>query len=82
MAVLLFVVRPPASGGPGAGRYLRRDHRGHGVSAGAAAPTPVERQSALVLRDDEEDGTPPHRSTVDLKTGIAVIRVTPGPFRS
>ncbi|MCZ0990771.1 DUF6191 domain-containing protein [Streptomyces diastatochromogenes] len=41
-----------------------------------------ERQSALVLRDDEEDGAPPHRSTVDPTTGIAVIRVTPGPFHS
>lgn len=35
-----------------------------------------ERQSALVLRDDEHDGAPP-RSTVDLTSGKAVIR-TPG----
>ncbi|MFE3069263.1 DUF6191 domain-containing protein [Streptomyces sp. NPDC059247] len=35
-----------------------------------------ERQSALVLRDDEEDGAPPHRSTVDLKGGRAVIRIS------
>ncbi|MGA5193455.1 DUF6191 domain-containing protein [Streptomyces exfoliatus] len=34
-----------------------------------------ERQSALVLRDDEEDGAPPNRSTVDLKGGVAVIRL-------
>ncbi|MEU6944338.1 DUF6191 domain-containing protein [Streptomyces sp. NPDC046316] len=34
-----------------------------------------ERQSALVLRDDEEDGAPPHRSTVDLAGGRAVIRI-------
>ncbi|MEU9176939.1 DUF6191 domain-containing protein [Streptomyces sp. NPDC048550] len=34
-----------------------------------------ERQSALVLRDDEEDGAPPHRTTVDLETGIAVVRM-------
>lgn len=33
-----------------------------------------ERQSAL-LRDDEEDGAPPHRSTVDLDGGLAVIRL-------
>ncbi|MCX4631963.1 MULTISPECIES: DUF6191 domain-containing protein [unclassified Streptomyces] len=34
-----------------------------------------ERQSALVLRDDEEDGAPPHRTTVDLETGIVVVRI-------
>ncbi|GAA2793906.1 DUF6191 domain-containing protein [Streptomyces showdoensis] len=34
-----------------------------------------ERQSSLVMRDDEEDGAPPHRSTVDLAGGRAVIRV-------
>ncbi|MCX5149766.1 DUF6191 domain-containing protein [Streptomyces sp. NBC_00320] len=34
-----------------------------------------ERQSALVLGDDEEDGAPPHRTTVDLETGIAVVRM-------
>ena len=33
-----------------------------------------ERQSSLVLRDDEEDGAPP-RSTVDLTAGTAVIRL-------
>ncbi|MFD3504677.1 DUF6191 domain-containing protein [Streptomyces sp. NPDC058678] len=33
-----------------------------------------ERQSALVMRDDEEDGDPPW-STVDLTTGKAVIRL-------
>ncbi|MER5792990.1 DUF6191 domain-containing protein [Streptomyces sp. NPDC001980] len=38
-----------------------------------------ERQSALVLRDDEEDGAPP-RSTVDLTAGTAVIRL-PGERR-
>ncbi|WOX23028.1 DUF6191 domain-containing protein [Streptomyces solicathayae] len=37
-----------------------------------------ERQSALVMRDDEEDGAPPHRSTVDLKAGRAVIRLPEG----
>ncbi|MFF3859585.1 DUF6191 domain-containing protein [Streptomyces sp. NPDC002209] len=37
-----------------------------------------ERQSALVLRDDEEDGAPPHRTTVDLETGIAVVRMPQG----
>ncbi|MCC3768352.1 DUF6191 domain-containing protein [Streptomyces sp. UNOC14_S4] len=35
-----------------------------------------ERQSALVMRDDEEDGAPP-RSTVDLTAGRAVIRLRP-----
>ncbi|MFD7898064.1 DUF6191 domain-containing protein [Streptomyces sp. NPDC059568] len=34
-----------------------------------------ERQSALLLRDDEEDGAPPHRTTVDLDGGTAVIRI-------
>lgn len=33
-----------------------------------------ERQSALILRDDEEDGAPPHRTTVDLDAGTAVVR--------
>ncbi|MBD0843202.1 MULTISPECIES: DUF6191 domain-containing protein [unclassified Streptomyces] len=33
-----------------------------------------ERQSSLVMRDDEEDGAPP-RSTVDLTRGTAVIRL-------
>ncbi|MEV5533464.1 DUF6191 domain-containing protein [Streptomyces prunicolor] len=33
-----------------------------------------ERQSALVMRDDEEDGAPPW-STVDLLAGTAVIRL-------
>ncbi|MFF4852931.1 DUF6191 domain-containing protein [Streptomyces sp. NPDC001194] len=39
-----------------------------------------ERQSALVLRDDEEDGAPPHRTTVDLAAGTAVVRM-PRPER-
>ncbi|WP_151773463.1 DUF6191 domain-containing protein [Streptomyces abyssomicinicus] len=34
-----------------------------------------ERQSSLVLRDDEEDGAPPHRTTVDLAGGTAVVRL-------
>ncbi|RDG37410.1 DUF6191 domain-containing protein [Streptomyces corynorhini] len=34
-----------------------------------------ERQSALLLRDDEEDGAPPHRTTVDLDGGRAVVRM-------
>ncbi|MFD8420381.1 DUF6191 domain-containing protein [Streptomyces sp. NPDC059466] len=33
-----------------------------------------ERRSALVMRDDEEDGAPPHRTTVDLTAGTAVVR--------
>ncbi|MGX1911170.1 DUF6191 domain-containing protein [Streptomyces phaeochromogenes] len=32
-----------------------------------------ERESALVLRDDEEDGAPSHRTRVDLDSGIAVM---------
>ncbi|POX60424.1 hypothetical protein C3492_27170 [Streptomyces sp. Ru62] len=36
-----------------------------------------ERQSALLLRDDEEDGAPPHRTTVDLDGGTAVVRMPP-----
>ncbi|MFF0742852.1 DUF6191 domain-containing protein [Streptomyces sp. NPDC004111] len=34
-----------------------------------------ERRSALLLRDDEEDGAPPHRTTVDLDGGRAVVRM-------
>ncbi|MFF8959082.1 DUF6191 domain-containing protein [Streptomyces sp. NPDC014894] len=34
-----------------------------------------ERQSALLMKDDEEDGAPPHRSTVDLDGGRAVVRL-------
>ncbi|MFJ5775381.1 DUF6191 domain-containing protein [Streptomyces sp. NPDC093094] len=34
-----------------------------------------ERQSSLLLRDDEEDGAPPHRTTVDLTRGTAVVRL-------
>ncbi len=41
-----------------------------------------ERQSALLLRDDDEDGAPPHRPTIDLESGTAVIRVTPDGLRS
>ncbi|GLF95959.1 DUF6191 domain-containing protein [Streptomyces yaizuensis] len=38
-----------------------------------------ERQSALLLRDDEEDGAPPHRSSVDLEGGTAVVRLPKSP---
>lgn len=41
-----------------------------------------ERQSSLVMRDDEEDSAPPHRSTVDLAGGRAVIRVPSSPVAS
>ncbi|MEV6316077.1 DUF6191 domain-containing protein [Streptomyces sp. NPDC051776] len=35
-----------------------------------------ERQSSLVMRDDEEDGAPPNRTTtVDLDGGAAVVRM-------
>ncbi|NGO80552.1 hypothetical protein G6045_33580 [Streptomyces sp. YC504] len=33
-----------------------------------------ERETALVLPDDEDDGAPPNRSIVDLDAGTAVIR--------
>ncbi|MFJ2743611.1 DUF6191 domain-containing protein [Streptomyces sp. NPDC087440] len=37
-----------------------------------------ERQSSLVMRDDEDDGAPPHRATsVDLRGGTAVVRLPP-----
>ncbi|MFI6490136.1 DUF6191 domain-containing protein [Streptomyces sp. NPDC050564] len=36
-----------------------------------------ERQSALLMRDDEEDGAPPNRTTVDLVGGAAVVRMPP-----
>ncbi|WP_019075610.1 DUF6191 domain-containing protein [Streptomyces hokutonensis] len=35
------------------------------------------RQSSLVLRDNEEDGAPPNRTTVDLAGGVAVVRMPP-----
>ncbi|WP_432101881.1 DUF6191 domain-containing protein [Streptomyces sp. bgisy091] len=35
-----------------------------------------ERRSALLMRDDEEDGAPPgRRTTVDLARGTAVVRL-------
>jgi hypothetical protein len=34
-----------------------------------------ERRSALVMRDGDEDGAPPHRTTVDLEGGTAVVRM-------
>ncbi|MFI5801473.1 DUF6191 domain-containing protein [Streptomyces sp. NPDC051561] len=34
-----------------------------------------ERQSSLLLRDDEEDGAPPNRTMVDLDGGTAVVRM-------
>ncbi|MFG2295803.1 DUF6191 domain-containing protein [Streptomyces sp. NPDC048603] len=37
-----------------------------------------ERRSALVMRDDEEDGAPP-RTRVDLDSGTAVIRLPATP---
>ncbi|MFI8879113.1 DUF6191 domain-containing protein [Streptomyces sp. NPDC055243] len=35
-----------------------------------------ERQSALVMPDGEDKGAPPHRTTVDLDAGVAVVRGT------
>ncbi|WP_432165217.1 DUF6191 domain-containing protein [Streptomyces sp. bgisy031] len=34
-----------------------------------------ERQSALILRDDDEDGAPPNRTTVDLERGTVAVRL-------
>ncbi|MGV9347489.1 DUF6191 domain-containing protein [Streptomyces spiralis] len=34
-----------------------------------------ERQSALVLPDNEDDGAPPNGTTVDLAGGTAVVRL-------
>ncbi|MGW0755950.1 DUF6191 domain-containing protein [Streptomyces sp. NPDC002814] len=34
-----------------------------------------QRQSSLVMRDDEEDGAPPNRTRVDLGGGVAVVRL-------
>ncbi|MEU3778172.1 DUF6191 domain-containing protein [Streptomyces sp. NPDC032472] len=34
-----------------------------------------ERQSALVMPDNEDDGAPPNRTTVDLAAGTAVVRM-------
>ncbi|MER5452680.1 DUF6191 domain-containing protein [Streptomyces sp. NPDC002766] len=34
-----------------------------------------ERQSALVMPDNEDDGAPPNRTTVDLDGGTAVVRM-------
>ncbi|MEW2418142.1 DUF6191 domain-containing protein [Streptomyces sp. NPDC046866] len=45
-----------------------------------ASPSPgeqhelEERQSALVMPDDEDVGAPPNRPTVDLAAGTAVVR--------
>ncbi|QPP06481.1 hypothetical protein G4Z16_08805 [Streptomyces bathyalis] len=46
-----------------------------GLGAGGKQHELKERQSALMLRDEEDDGAPPHRTTVDLDGGIAVVRV-------
>ncbi|MEU0431966.1 DUF6191 domain-containing protein [Streptomyces sp. NPDC006290] len=34
-----------------------------------------ERQSALVMPDNEDDGAPPNRTTVDLEAGTVVVRM-------
>ncbi|WP_181803999.1 DUF6191 domain-containing protein [Streptomyces shenzhenensis] len=34
-----------------------------------------ERQSSLVIPDNEDDGAPPNRTTVDLAAGTAVVRM-------
>ncbi len=44
------------------------------LGAGGKQNELKERQTALMLRDDEEDGAPPNRTVVDLDNGTAVIR--------
>lgn len=39
-----------------------------------------ERQSSLVIPDNEDDGAPPNRTTVDLEGGTVVVRL-PRPDR-
>ncbi|BAU86508.1 hypothetical protein SLA_5639 [Streptomyces laurentii] len=39
-----------------------------------------ERQSALIMPDEEDDGAPPHTTTVDLDGGTVVVRM-PRPGR-
>ncbi len=34
-----------------------------------------ERQSSLVMPDNQDDGAPPNRTTVDLTAGKAVVRI-------
>ncbi|GAA1357835.1 DUF6191 domain-containing protein [Streptomyces beijiangensis] len=34
-----------------------------------------QRQSALLMRDDEEDGAPPRCTSVDLEGGTVVVRL-------
>ncbi|MFJ4687135.1 DUF6191 domain-containing protein [Streptomyces sp. NPDC088789] len=49
----------------------------HGALSAGKAHELKERQSSLLLRDDEEDGAPPHRTRVDLESGVAVVRLPP-----
>lgn len=37
-----------------------------------------QRQTSLTMRDDEEDGAPPHRTRIDLDSGTAVVFRPPG----
>ncbi|MGX2996309.1 DUF6191 domain-containing protein [Streptomyces sp. JNUCC 64] len=46
----------------------------HGALSPGKQDELKERQSALVLRDDEDDGAPPHRTRIDLDGGVAVVR--------
>ncbi|MFD9483718.1 DUF6191 domain-containing protein [Streptomyces sp. NPDC059991] len=47
----------------------------HTVFSGGKENELKERQSALLQKDDTEDGAPPHHSTVDLDGRRAVIRL-------
>ena len=53
----------------------------HGALSPGKESELKERESALVIRADEEDGAPPHRTRVDLDSGVAVM-VIPTPARA
>ncbi|MFE0421659.1 DUF6191 domain-containing protein [Streptomyces sp. NPDC058953] len=40
-----------------------------------------ERHTAMLMKDDDEDGAPPNRSSVDLDGGVAVVRLPSDPAR-
>ncbi|MFD4830311.1 DUF6191 domain-containing protein [Streptomyces uncialis] len=53
----------------------------HGAFSPGKQSELKERQSALVMRDDEEDGAPPNHTRVDLDNGTAVVRLPGGVSR-
>lgn len=67
----------------------RRDDAGRPLSAVAVGELDAffhsthrhrqdQRNSSLILRDEEDDGAPP-RNKIDLDTGTAIVRRPPGP---